>query len=159
MDRSLVRSSTRNRLDVFAGDAEVAELVVAQQVQLTDGAVVAALKTGLSGWAPLTVQPKLPATPARRMVTVRNESGPQEGVQSRRRYGINVWADSSVDAEKIALDAMSVLRGLPNGKPITATDQFSGPFEIEDETPYIVVGKNLTHFYFTFRLSARATNY
>lgn len=105
----------------------------------------------------VTVQPKLPDTRTLRMVTVRDDSGPDDGVQSRRRYGINVWAESSVVAESVALLLMAVARNLPDGDPITATDSFAGPFEVDDgDDPPIVVGSTrLSHYYFTFRLSVR----
>ena len=127
---------------------------------ISDGAIVTALRTGLTAkWSSgLTVSPKLPPTKTRRMVTVRNDSGPQEGVTSRRRYGVNVWADTSVDAENMALDAMSVLQTLPTGTPIVATDSFSGPFEVDDDPPYVVASKNLTHYYFAFRASVKGSS-
>lgn len=139
-------------------------MIYAMRFPITDGLVVAGLKAGLTAWSPVTVRGKLPAGNAadpftRRMVTVRNDSGPQESVLSRRRYGINVWADSSTDAENIAHDAMAVLRQLPTGQPITTTDQFSGPYEIPEDVPLVVGSKNLTHYYFAFRLSVRATNF
>lgn len=124
---------------------------------ISDGIVVAGLRAILSGWSPISVTGKLPATKVRRMVTVRNDSGPQDGVQSRRRYGVNVWADSPVEAENIALDAMAGLRILPDGAPITRTSNFTGPFEIDDEVPMSVGGKTLTHFYFTLQVSVRGS--
>lgn len=122
------------------------------------GTVVRGLRAGLAG---VLVQPKLPATKAAQMVTVRDDSGPDDGVQSRRRVGVNVWADSPTRAEDLALLAMAVLRKLPNGMPITAVDQMSGPFEIFDEGTdlYSVGGKMLTHYYFTGRVSVRGTGF
>lgn len=124
---------------------------------ITDGTIVTWLRAALTGWSGLTVQRKLPPTHTRRMVTVRNDSGPIEGSIARRRYGINVWADTSEDAEQLALDAMSTLRLIPGTGAVVATDQFTGPFEIEDEPAFTVAGKILTHFYFAFRVSVRGT--
>lgn len=95
------------------------------------------------------------------MVTVRDDSGPDDGVQSRRRQGVNVWAETSVYAEKLALFLMAAARTMPDGKPITAVDSLSGPFEVIDEgTDLLTVGNaTLSHFYFTFRLSARGTDF
>lgn len=123
---------------------------------ITDGILAAALRDGLASWEGLSVVRKLPADTARtrRMITLRNDSGPQEGIQSRRRYGCNVWADNPVDAENLANAAMAVLRGAADGQ-ITALDSFSGPFEIEDEPPFTVGGVELTHFYFAFRIAVR----
>lgn len=128
---------------------------------ITDGAILGELRTGLNAaWgAGLSVGRKRPETMTRRVVTLRNDSGPQEGVQSFRRYGVNVWADNSLDAEKIALDAMRLCRLLPrNIESITLADSFSGPYEIEDDPAYTVADKNLFHFYFAFRVGVKGSN-
>lgn len=127
---------------------------------ISDGILHAALRVGLieKGWGTgLTVQPKLPATKTRRMVTGRNDSGPQEGRISFRRYGFNWWADDPVEAQNMALDGMSVLRLLADGDPIAAVDQFAGPFEIDDDSPYEVGSKVLTHFYSTCRVAVKGS--
>lgn len=123
---------------------------------ISDGLIVAALRTALTpDWVGLAVSPKLPDTKARRMVTVRNDSGPSLGRVSRRRYGVNVWADSSVDAENLALDAMSVCGRLADGLLVCSVDSFTGPFEVDDDPQMTVGAKNLTHFYFAFRASVK----
>lgn len=95
----------------------------------------------------------------RRVVTLRNDSGPQEGVQSFRRLGVNVWADNSLDAERITIDAMRLCRLLPrNVDGITSADSFSGPFEIEDDPQYTVATKDLFHFYFAFRVGVKGSD-
>ncbi len=139
-------------------------LIAPVKFPITDKAVVDAIRVTLTPtWSSgLLVQRKKPAgTTAdpntRRMVTVRNDSGPQDLLRSQRRYGINVWADVSVDAEKIALDAMAGLRTL-RGDGIVLTDSFNGPFEIEDEPPLVVGGKPLYHFYFTCRVAVRGSH-
>jgi len=118
---------------------------------ISDGEVVSALKAALSSWSGLTVQPKLPTTMPKRMITVRNDSGPQELSRASRRYGINVWADSSVDAENMALDAMEALTGLPDGSPFLSVGSFTGPFEIPDDPAYTFGTTSMTHFYFAFQ--------
>lgn len=128
----------------------------------TTGVACAVLRAALTA-SPLayssavTVGPELPATKTARMVTVRDDSGPDDGVQTRRRYGVNVWARRQ-DAELLALLCMAVLRSCADGKPITATDQFSGPYSIADDPSYVVDGDELTHYFFTFRLSARGSS-
>lgn len=124
----------------------------------SDLAVITILTTGLTAWSQLTVDRKLSKVKTRRMITVRNDSGPVESVQSRRRYGFNVWADSSVDAENLAYDAMAVLQVAANGNPITLVDQISGPYEIDDDPQMTVGNKNLFHFYWTARVTVRATS-
>ena len=129
----------------------------------TTGKLCAVLRAGLSA-SPLayasgvTVGPELPATKTARMVTVRDDSGPDDGVQSRRRKGVNVWA-SRADAENLALLCMAILRGCADGQPITLTDSFSGPYQVADDTKYVVGSTELVHMFFTFRVSARGTDY
>lgn len=130
----------------------------------TTGKLCAVLRTGLTEAATpyssaVAVGPELPATKVARMVTVRDDSGPDDGVQTRRRYGINVWAASAGDAENLALLCMAILRGCADGKPITATDSFSGPYSIADDPAYVVATKNLSHFFFTLRVSARGADF
>lgn len=132
-------------------------LVYDVEFGITDGLVVSCVRDSLADFSSgLTVQRTLPTVKTRRMATVRNDSGPQEGVLSFRRYGVNVWADSSTDAELMAHAAMSGLRRLPGTALVKATDSFSGPFEVEDDVPIAVGVKPLTHFYFAFRLVAKA---
>lgn len=93
------------------------------------------------------------------MVTVRDDSGPDDGVQSRRRYGFNVWAESALKAEKLALLCMAILRSAADGRPITLVDQLSGPYEIEDDPQLVVANKNLSHYFFTGRITVRGINF
>jgi len=129
----------------------------------TTGKLCTILRTALTA-SPLafasgvTVGPELPATHTARMVTVRDDSGPDDGVQTRRRYGINVWA-AQADAELLALTCMAVLRSCPDGQPITATDSFSGPYQVADDPKYVVGSTELVHMFFTLRVSARGSDY
>lgn len=132
----------------------------------TIGTVVSKIREGLaesgSEYAPgVKVQPKLPPQPQRvqRMITVRDDSGPDDGTQTRRRYGINVWAESPVAAEQLALLTMAVCRNMADGQPITLVDQVSGPIEIDETTPLLAGTVLLFHYYFTFRLTARGANF
>ncbi len=136
-----------------------------QRFPISDGLIVAALRSGLAGtWGAagtLTVGTTVPATKTRRMVTVRDDSGLAIGRVQPRRQGINVWADSSVDALNLALDAMKICESaLPTGVVIVAANQFTGPYLIEEDVPYTVpvsgVTKSLVHYYFTFILSVKA---
>lgn len=131
-----------------------------QRFPISDGIIVASLKAGLTtiwGATGLTVQQKLPATKTRRMVTLRDDSGTAVGRTQPRRQGVNVWADSAADAINVALDAIHICQTtLPTGTVISATDQFAGPYEIDDDPQYTVGGKNLTHYYFTFVATVKA---
>ncbi|TFD58015.1 hypothetical protein E3T43_07130 [Cryobacterium sp. Hh7] len=92
------------------------------------------------------------------MVTIMDNSGPDDGVQTRRRQGVNVWA-ARADAELLALLCMAVYRSCADGKPITRTAQFSGPALVLDDPKYVVDGIELTHLFFTFQVSARGSDY
>lgn len=134
-------------------------LVYEVKPPIVDGIIVAAFRAGLiaAGWGTgLTVQRKLPDPFTARMVTVRNDGGPAVR-QSLRRFGINVWADDSLDAEKIAGECSLIARKLPGTSPFAATDSFVDPVEIEDDPAFTVANKTLTHFYFPFRATLRNT--
>ena len=118
---------------------------------ISDGKVVSVLKAALSGWSGLSGGGKLPATMTKRVFTVRNDSGPQELSRASRRYGVNVWADSSVDAENLALDAMEGLTALADGSPFLTVGSFTGPFEVNDDPAYTFESTSMTHFYFAFQ--------
>ena len=129
----------------------------------TTGKLCAVLRTALAGSASsfasgVTVVPELPDTETARMVTVRDNSGPDDGVQTRRRHGVNVWA-ARADAELLALTCMAVYRSCADGQPITQTSQFSGPYVIPDDPKYVVNGIELTHVFFTFQVSARGSDF
>lgn len=120
---------------------------------ISDGVIVTALRDGLTakGWgAGLSGGTKLPSTVTARMFTVRDDSGPQSGRVSARRQGVNLWADTAVDALNMALDGMSICRLLADGSPIVSVGNFTGPYEIPDDPEYVVSSKSLTHYYFTF---------
>lgn len=138
----------------------------------TTGVVVAALKAGYaaSGAAyasTVTVGGKLPAERTARMVSVRDDSGPDDGVLTRRRYGVNVYAAQrtvagkvvETDAEDLALLSMAIIRKLPGVGSVKATDAFYGPTEMFDDPPMTVGNANLNHFYFTFRLTAKGVDF
>lgn len=135
------------------------------------GALVSGTKAALSSASDIyasgvTVAARRPVNLPSRLVVFRDDSGPDDGVQSRRRFGVNVWAATrdvgtdvvSTDAENLALLVMSILRGLPDGDPITAIDQLSGPFEVFDEPVATSGNKNLNHWYFTGRATVRGFN-
>ena len=127
----------------------------------TTGKLCAVLRTALTASpkaysSAVTVAPELPAIKSARMVTIRDDSGPDDGVQTRRRYGVNVWAATPGDAENLALLCMAILRGCADGKPITRTDSFSGPYSIADDPAYLL---SPAHYFFTLRVSARGKSF
>lgn len=134
---------------------------------LVTGVVVSGVKSALgarpeSYASGVVVQPKLPpeAYRAQRMVTVRNDGGPTEGVLRRHRYGFNVWAESPVNAEKLANLCMAVLPALADGDPLVAVQEFTGPFEVVDDLTDILTvgGVTLSHYYFSCVVSYRGTD-
>ena len=141
-----------------------------QRFPISTGPLVAIAKAGLlaKGWSAtgMTIRPERPAgTTAdpltRRMVSIRDDSGPVVGRIQSRRQGVNVWADSAVDAENICLDLMSIFEACPDGNPITATRGFSGPYKVPADNPLTVivstVPKPLTNFYFAFIADVKAS--
>ena len=134
---------------------------------ITSGLVVAALATALDARAEsyasdVSVSRVLPPALERtaRMVTVRDDGGPKDGIQSRRQLGFNVWAETSVAAEQLALLCMALVEAMPDGQPITFVDNVSGPFDVvDDSTDLLVVdGTTLSHFFFTARVSVRGVD-
>jgi hypothetical protein len=123
---------------------------------ISTGPLVGILDAGLEDdWAEgLSTGGDIPDPKTARMVTVRDDAGPQDEVQERRRQGINVWAAPD-EVEQLARKCMHIFRVHRGGG--IHLDQFSGPFEIPDETPYVVDGIVLAHFYFTCRASVKGT--
>lgn len=127
------------------------------------GALVGLLRAGFqtAGQAyssNVTVADRKPRPTPRRLVTVRDDGGPDDTVFSVRRIGVNVWADDPVDAEKLALLAGAILRSA-NDDVVVHVDQISSPVRIDDETAETVAGKNLTHFYFAARPTVRGSQF
>lgn len=129
---------------------------------ISTGLIVSRVKSALQASSnpvssSVTVAGRLPDEPKRaaRMVTFRDDSGPREGVLARRRYGVNVYAETAVNAEKLANLVMSILDESADAQ-LPGFDSFSGPYEIQDESPVIVGGVDLANFYFTFRATVRA---
>lgn len=110
----------------------------------------------------VTVVPKLPPEGERtaRMVTVRFDGGPQDGPLQSNGFGFNVWAETSVNAEKLARMCMGVLPAIANGAPVVRVAGFTGPFEITDETTDLLTvdGVTLSHFYFACQVTSRGTD-
>lgn len=142
-------------------------LVVDVLFPITTGVVIGRLKEMLAGRSEavasgVSVTRVLPPKGERavRMVTVRDDGGVSESVQSRRRLLFNVWAESSVRAERLALLCMALVGAMPDGAPITFVDEVNGPFEVLDASKDLLTvdGETLTHYSFTARVSVRGTD-
>lgn len=134
---------------------------------IVTGRLVSGLKSGLDARAEsytdaVLVQPKLPPAGSRiaRMVTVRDDGGPQNGPTQSHGFGFNVYAESSVVAEKLARMCMGLLPTLADGAPVTRVSNLSGPFEIvDDATDLLTVGTTtLAHYYFSAQVASRGTD-
>lgn len=120
------------------------------------GTVVAAVRAYLTAksWTGVTTQPKLPATKTARMVTVRDDGGPSANGVTRRRHGFNIWADSPVDAENLAIAVADCCRSSMKALEV------SGPTEVTDSTDDVMVvdQKTLSHYFVSAVIAVRATN-
>lgn len=134
---------------------------------ITTGRIVSGLSAGLVSRAEtytddVKVQPKLPPAHLRqqRMVTVRDDGGPTVGVVQRHGYGFNVWAETSVNAERLARMCMALLPALVDGSPVVRVTGLSGPFEILDEGTDLlsVGGRTLSHYYFSAQVWSRGAD-
>lgn len=117
---------------------------------VTTGTMAVFARARLTAWTSLIVASKRPATMPKRFLSIRDDGGTQQGMHMVNRYGVNVWADSAVDAEKIARDAMTAFRSLPGTGPFKSTSTFFGPIEVEDDPAFTFSGLPMTHYYFSF---------
>lgn len=118
------------------------------------GTIVRAMRASLTDFPGVVVRPKLPDDKTRLMVTVRDDGGtPRNGV-SRRRHGFNVWADSPVEAERLAIAVADACRS------DLAALEVTDPIEVSDATDDVLtVGdERLTHYFLSAILLVRATN-
>jgi hypothetical protein len=129
---------------------------------IVTGEIAAGLRAALAARAEsycssVLVQPKLPIAKHSRMVTVRDDGGPQDDMIQRRSFGFNVWAETSVDAEKLARMCMGILPTLADGSPIVGVSNLSGPFEVIDQGTdlYAVGTTTLSHYYFSAQIASR----
>jgi len=135
-----------------------------QRYPISDGVIVSTLRSELAAdWATgLTVGTEFPTNKTRRMVTVRDDSGAAVGRVQPRRQGVNIWADSPVDALNLALDVMHIAESvLPGTKLagvtiIAGTSGFVGPQKVDDDIPYVVGNKTLTHYFVSFIAATKA---
>lgn len=123
----------------------------------TLGVVVAGVRSFLTGngWTgatAVTTTPKLPDVKTARMVTVRDDGGTGRNGLSPRRHGFNVWADTPVGAENLAIAVANCCRA-----SFTALE-VSDPVEVTDSTDDVMVvgGKKLTHYFLSAVLLVRA---
>lgn len=117
---------------------------------------------GIDYTTDVLVRAQLPASSSyqQRMVTIRDDGGRDEGPLSRRSISVNVWAETRANADLLSQYLMALLRSMPDGEPIVATQTFAGPFEVIDQnTGKIVVDEvTLSQYFFTFEAVQRGQN-
>jgi len=123
---------------------------------IVSGAVLAHYRERLDHWAGLECAPKRPAVMPRRLLTLREDGGPDSVGVAVWGYGVNVWADSPVDAKSIALDALAASLSLPGVSAIKAVRDVVTPSEVDDDPSYTVNGTPLAHYYFSFDAVVKA---
>lgn len=120
------------------------------------GTVVSGVRSYLTGVAitGVTTQPKLPDVKTARMVTVRDDGGTGRNGVMGRRHGFNIWADTPVTAENIAIAVADCCRASFAALEVTS------PLEVTDEDDDVMVvgGKQLTHYFVSAVLRVRASN-
>ena len=86
-----------------------------------------------------------------RVVSVRRDGGPIDGVLDRARIGLNAWAPTRKDARDLAADAVRLLLGWPatlaTDAPVMARCTMAPSIVSDDEPP---------HFYAVLALTFRA---
>lgn len=124
---------------------------------IVSGEMLAAYRSGLSSWSGLSCLPKRPEGMPKRLVTLREDSGPDRSGVALWGYGVNVWADSELDAKNLALDAVSVSLTIPGlVGSVKAVRDLVGPYEVPDDPAFTFNGTPLTHFYFSFDAVVKA---
>lgn len=122
---------------------------------IVSGAMLAQYRVGLASWSSLLCGPE--RAESRRALALREDGGPDSLGVAVWSYGVNVWADSTVDAKNITLDAAAVTLTIPGLVPaVKAIRDLVGPYEVEDEPAYTYGGKSLAHFYFSFDAVVKA---
>lgn len=125
---------------------------------IVSGDMLAEYRAGLAVWANLDCLPKRPDVMPKRLLTLREDAGPESQGVAVWGYGVNVWADSELDAKNIALDAASIsltIPGLVGG--VKAVRDLVGPSEVPDDPVFTFNGAPLAHFYFSFDAVVKAT--
>lgn len=70
-------------------------------------------------------------TPARQVVVSR-DGGARNWLLEQPRIRLNVWAADDADATDLASMCLALLMAWPDGQPVVAARQLSGPSEVEE---------------------------
>ncbi len=125
---------------------------------IATGQLAAHFRTELASWADLQIAPKRPEVMPRRFISIRDDSGPETGGMKVNRFGVNIWADSDVDASNIARDVMASSKRLPGVWRFKSTSQHFGPIEIDDDPKVTFGDKLLSHYYCSFAAAIKGVD-
>jgi hypothetical protein len=81
------------------------------------------------------VDNKIPNPRPNRLVQIRRDGGPEDGVFDNPRFGVNVWAASEKDVANLARLVAALFRQLPGDGVCVAMRQLSGPSSVPDAQP------------------------
>lgn len=122
-----------------------------------EGHLLGHWRSALASWAPISVTRKRPPTMPKRLLTLRDDSGPHRQGTALLDQGVNVWADDPVDAKSICFDAIAALRDISGVGNLVTTSDVVGPREVDDEPAFTYQGMPLHHYYFSFAVLVRAS--
>lgn len=133
-------------------------LIPVVRFPIATGQLATHFRSELASWAGLDIGPKRPEQMPRRFMAIRDDSGPESGVMKVNRFGVNIWADSDVDASNIARDAMAASKRLPGVWRFKSTSQHFGPIEIDDDPKVTFNGELMSHYYFSFAAAIKGVD-
>jgi hypothetical protein len=121
------------------------------------GVMLTEYRALLAGWSGLSCLPKRPKEMPKRLLTLRDDSGPDTLGMATRSYGVNVWADTAQDAANLAADALAATLTLPGAVAgVKAIREPVGPYEVDDDPAFTFNGSPLFHYYFSFDARVKA---
>lgn len=125
---------------------------------VVSGDMLAVYRTRLAAWSSLICQQKRPDVMPRRLLTLRQDGGPESVGVGLVGFGVNLWADSAVDAANLAADALAATLHIPGTvAAVKAIRDPNIPFEVDDDESFTYGGKPLSHYYFSFDAVVKAT--
>lgn len=84
--------------------------------------------------ADVFVSSSVPSPRRDRMVVVRRDGGPASGLFDHPRLAVRTWATTEADATDLARLTAALLWAAPDGTPLTALTQVTGPTPVADES-------------------------
>ena len=124
---------------------------------IVTGLMLAHYRTALTSWTGLQCATERLPTMPKRMLTLREDGGPDDLGVMASGFGVNLWADSAVDAKNLALDAVAATLSLPGVGSIKAIRDLVGAYVVDDDPAFAFGGKPLTHYYFSFDAIVKET--